>query len=438
MPRVEKIIRDPVHDVISFDLSDRLDALLFDLLNSAEFQRLRRVRQLGLAGAAYPGADHSRYSHSLGVLEMARKILAQLALHTPISPEERAAVLCAALLHDLGHGPFSHVFERVTGIHHEQLTRRIISDPASEVNRRLLRFDSSLPGRVIELFDNQRHRPFLHDMISSQLDADRMDYLLRDDLHTGSRYGAFDLQWVIRAMVVDPATQRLAVTLKGLSAVEGFLQARYHMYRNVYFHKVVRSGEGMLRLALQRARRLAIQGRLDWPTTDDGFYKALVGQRLTIAEFAMLDDTSVLASFKKWVASSEDATLAALCRGLLFRKLFKTVDISQEHEPDRIDRAIEAAAKAVSAAGGDPAYDLFYDQANDTPYEIFNADGAASGSEILVIDAGGTLRPFATMSPFVSVLNLQLLYRRIHVAAPYKPAVLEAVRGVIDERSLPR
>src|SRR5881275_70314 len=143
----QKIIRDPVHDVVAFEIDRPLDGLLFRLLNAAEFQRLRRIRQLGMASLAYPGADHSRYSHSLGVMETARKIIEQLRRSFYISEEQETICLTAALLHDLGHGPFSHVFERVTGIRHEDLTHRVIVDPESEVNRVLIEHEPALPQK---------------------------------------------------------------------------------------------------------------------------------------------------------------------------------------------------------------------------------------------------------------------------------------------------
>src|SRR6476620_9425591 len=164
----EKIIRDPVHDVIAFRLERPTDALLFRLINAAEFQRLRRVRQLGFASLAYPGADHSRYSHSLGVMETARKIIDQLRRSYYISEEQETICLTAALLHDLGHGPFSHVFERVTGIHHEDLTHRVIVDPDSEVDRVLTEHDSSLPQKIIDFLNCHPRRTFVCDVISSQ------------------------------------------------------------------------------------------------------------------------------------------------------------------------------------------------------------------------------------------------------------------------------
>src|SRR6059036_523561 len=191
----EKIIRDPVHDVIAFRLDRPADALLFRLINAAEFQRLRRIRQLGLASLAYPGADHSRYSHSLGVMETARQMLDQLRRSFYIAEDSETVSLAAALLHDLGHGPFSHVFERVSGIHHERLTQRVILDADSEVHRVLIQHDKLLPERIIDFLNCQPRRTFFCDIISSQLDADRLDYLLRDSLLTGSRYGDYDLTW---------------------------------------------------------------------------------------------------------------------------------------------------------------------------------------------------------------------------------------------------
>src|SRR5262245_59922913 len=185
----EKIIRDPVHDVIAFRRDRAVDALLFRLLNTIEVQRLRRVRQLGMASMAYPGADHSRYSHSLGVMETARRIVEQLRRNPYISDEQETVCLAAALLHDLGHGPFSHAFERVTEIHHEELTQRVIEDPDSEVNHVLAEHDRSLPRKVIDVLHCRPKRTFICDILSSQLDADRLDYLLRDNVMTGSQYG---------------------------------------------------------------------------------------------------------------------------------------------------------------------------------------------------------------------------------------------------------
>src|SRR5437762_598064 len=167
----ENIGGDRVHDVIAFQMDRPTDALLFRLLAAPELQRLRRIRQLGMASLAYPGADHSRYSHSLGVMETARKMLAQLAGEFRIDEEGQALTLVAALLHDLGHGPFSHVFERVSGVHHEHLTHRVILDPDSDVHRVLSEHDRAMPEKIVAFLKCQPKRTFFCDIISSQLDA---------------------------------------------------------------------------------------------------------------------------------------------------------------------------------------------------------------------------------------------------------------------------
>jgi hypothetical protein len=430
----EKIIRDPVHDVIAFRTDREPDALLFRLINAAEFQRLRRVRQLGFASLAYPGADHSRYSHSLGVVETARKMIGQLRNSITIDQRAEIVCLCACLLHDLGHGPFSHLFERVSGFDHEAITRRIIEDPDSEVHQILAGHDVALPREIAAFLGGASAHPFLCDILSSQLDADRLDYLLRDNLMTGSRYGDFDLGWLLRVLTVDRATGRLAVTWKGVSAVEAYLQSRYHMYRNVYFHKVVRSAEGMVKLVLQRAKRLAVQERLGWPPRDHVVYKSLLGLKLTTAEFTDLDDVSMLQCFKLW-ASADDAPLAALCKGLLYRRLFKTIDLTALASAERAAAVVSSAERAVEAAGGDATYDLFYDQPADTPYENFHPAACPTAGDILVIDPAGSAKPVASVSPFTQALNSQLTFRRLHVAPQWKDLLTTAVLSIAGPRS---
>lgn len=423
----EKIIRDPVHDVIAFRLDRPADALLFRLINAAEFQRLRRIRQLGMASLAYPGADHSRYSHSLGVMQTARRMLAQLRHDVKIDDGEDTVLLAACLLHDLGHGPFSHVFERVSGVAHEGITRRVILDEASHVHGVLAEHDPALPGLVVDLLEGRTSRPFFCDILASQLDADRFDYLLRDNLMTGSQYGGFDLTWLLHALTVHSESGRLAVSWKGVSAVEAYLQSRYHMYRNVYFHKVVRSAEGMVKLALQRAKRLAVQERLPWPPAESVVHKALMGRALSTDEFVDLDDISVLHCFKLW-QSSDDPALAGLCRGLLFRRVYKTIDLTRLADRKAAQLAAHAAAVEIERAGGDPAYDVFYDEPFETPYERDGAGACEGELEIAVLRPDGSLTSFAQVSPLTDALNRQLMFRRLHVAAQWRDVADRAIR----------
>ena len=343
--------------------------------------------------------------------------------------DEEAEITClvGALLHDIGHGPFSHVFERVSGIHHERLGQRLIMDPGSEVHQLLFQFDKIMPERVLHFLQCKPKRTFYCDILSSQLDADRLDYLLRDNLNTGSRYGDYDLNWLLHAFVVDTASDRLAISHKGISAVEAYLQARYHMYRNVYFHKVVRSAEGMVKLALQRAKRLAVQERLEWPPREGAVHKALLGQRFTVNEFRGLDDVSVWHCFKLW-ADSPDPILASLCRGLLYRRLYSAIDITRL-DPHAAKQAFARAEAAVAAAGGEPAYDLFLDEPADTPYETHDPKSEEPSEEIMVLDPVSGSRRFGDVSPITQSLNRELMFRRIHVRRQWKETVLDAVSG---------
>ncbi|HET8677494.1 MAG TPA: HD domain-containing protein, partial [Blastocatellia bacterium] len=229
--------------MISLDEAIADDRLIVELIDSAEFQRLRRIKQLGLAMFTYQGAEHSRFTHSIGVMHLMTRALDLLGAHHPISAEARVVGRAGALLHDLGHGPFSHVMEKVFHFHHEAWTRRIVLDPDTEINRALRRFDPQLPEKLASMYDHQYKPAFVSQLVSSQLDCDRMDYLLRDSLMTGAKYGIYDLEWVLHALKIEQDSDRVYVESKGLYAVEEYLQARYYMFRQVYFHRTLRSAE---------------------------------------------------------------------------------------------------------------------------------------------------------------------------------------------------
>jgi HD superfamily phosphohydrolase len=195
------------------------------------------------------------------------------------------------------------------------------------------------------------------------------------------------------------------------------------MYRNVYFHKVVRSAEGMVRLALQRAARLAVQDRLAWPPRQHVVTRALLGQRLTTGEFTELDDVSILHCLKIWM-DADDPVLAGLCRGLLFRRLYKSIDLSGMAAQDAA-HVVATAAAAIAEAGGDPAYEMFYDEPTDTPYDAYHADRPAQ-EQILVVDPKGRAVTFDEVSPMSVALNRQLLFRRLHMAEVWRDRVISA------------
>src|SRR6185503_10463247 len=256
-----KYLRDPVHGSIGFD-KDR-EKLVIDLINTREFQRLRRIRQLGALFLTFHGAEHTRFTHSLGVAYMARRIFDALLAAGQVQQKGRAlertrlVAIVAALLHDLGHGPFSHLYEKVfNDRRHEEWTGLIIKHGRGEVGRLLRR--AGMVEEVLGVYGRTYRPAFVSDLVSSQLDADRLDYLLRDSFMTGVAYGKYDLEWILTNLGLArrggrDAELRLAINgLKGYHAAEQFVIGRYLMYQQVYYHKTSRSAEQMIRTALQR------------------------------------------------------------------------------------------------------------------------------------------------------------------------------------------
>ena len=366
----ERIYRDPVHNIIRLRTDTDEGRLMVRLVDSFEFQRLRRIKQLGLALFTYQGAEHSRFAHSLGVLHLMTRVLDRLAEKYPIGEEERAAARAAALLHDTGHGPFSHVMEKVLGFHHEAWTVAAVTSAETEAGQILRSYSPSLPRRVADLIEGKFQPAFLGQLVSSQLDVDRMDYLLRDSLMTGAKYGLYDLEWIINAIEVDEANERIYVSARGLYAVEEYLQARYYMFRQVYFHRTLRSAEAVLRSVLRRALRLLEAGGEVWCAPGTAFEKVLRRAPLTLSDHLELDDSDVLFHVKQW-QNSEDAVLRDLSRRFVGRRLFKAIDLDM---PDA-ERAgfLEAARARVAAAGFDPDYYFTEDHASDVPYYSYYA-----------------------------------------------------------------
>ena len=355
--------RDPIHNIISLDESVPEDRLIVDLIDSAEFQRLRRIKQLGLAMFTYQGAEHSRFTHSIGVMHVMTRALNLLGSHHAISDEARVVGRAGALLHDLGHGPLSHVVEKVFHFHHEDWTRRIVLDDATEVNQILSNFDRQLPEKLASLYQHNYSPAFVSQLVSSQLDCDRMDYLLRDSLMTGAKYGLYDLEWVLHALRIDEPCDRIYVEAKGLYSVEEYLQARYYMFRQVYFHRTLRSAEAVLNSALNRARLLIERGKLGFRMPGSVFEKMLTGEQVNASGYLQLDDTDVMFRLKEW-SRDDDQILADLATRLMHRRLFKAIDLGA----DMSERFWETAGEIVRGAAFDPRYYLITDRAADVPY----------------------------------------------------------------------
>ena len=399
------------------------------LIDAPEFQRLRRIKQLGLGLYTYQGAEHSRFTHSLGALHLMTRILDRLSESYPIAAEDRLAVRAAALLHDVGHAPFSHAMEKTLGIHHEDLTIAAITSEETVVNQILSSHSAELPQRVASVVGGDFKPAALAQLVSSQLDVDRMDYLLRDSLMTGAKYGLYDLEWIINALQIDGPGDRVYVAARGIYAVEEYLQARYYMFRQVYFHRTLRSAEAVLRSALRRSLELVAGGAPVWCAPEASFAKVLQRQPLTIAEYLQIDDSDVIFHLKQWQREA-DPVLSDLSRRFVERKLFKAIDLDMPE--DERSGFIEAARDVVVRAGFAADYYFVEDRATDVPYYgYYTGEGAEERARIYVEDgyAHPKIREISEISEAVRGLRRGYELHRVCFPSEVKDEVYRLYHG---------
>ncbi len=393
---MERIYRDPVHNIIALTTARADDALLIRLIDTPEFQRLRYIKQLGLALYTYQGAEHSRFTHSLGVMHVMTRVLDHLGKKYRISDEACMVARAAAMLHDIGHGPFSHVIEQILGHHHESWTARIIAEPATAVHQCLTAVDAALPEKVVAAIEHRYRPAFVGQLVSSQLDVDRLDYLLRDSLMTGAKYGNYDLEWILHALEIDEANDRIYVAANGLYAVEEYLQARFYMFRQVYFHRTLRSAEGVLVSILRRAVELMQAGKLQFVVAGSVMERVLRGEALAVGDYLDFDDHDVMFHLKQWMREP-DAVLSDLAQRFIKRRLFKALDLEMAAEARA--EFVTAARECVTASGFDPAYYLVEDRAADIPYYgYYRPDGK---SRLVIARSNGELCDIAEVSTVI-------------------------------------
>jgi HD superfamily phosphohydrolase len=416
------ILRDPVHGLVAFEGGE--EGIVELLLDTPEVQRLRRVRQLGVTSLAFPGAEHSRFAHALGAAFVMKLLLARLrAIHHVLPPSQQVTVdrgreaLAAAFLHDLGHGPLSHLFEdAIPGTPaHETWTERIVLDGSTGVHRVLSSIDPALPGKVVELVHGRHELPYLARAVSGELDVDRCDYLLRDAHATGVRYGLYDLDWLLRSLRFAPAAAFEAPALaidgaKGLPAIEAFITARLFMFQQVYLHKATRAAEWMIRTILARAV-MALRAGDSLDAVPAAVASAARGEGIELADYLELDDGVLWGAMHLW-ESSRDRPIADLARRIRARSLFKTLELFGEHAgPEGRERALAVARDAAKARGYDPTAYVGLDVATAEPL-------GAEGAPLMVVYAKGPARPLHEVSFLLGRLAGQVLSRVRLVFAP--------------------
>ncbi|MCA9682937.1 MAG: HD domain-containing protein [Myxococcales bacterium] len=419
------ILRDPVHGLISFApragrAGEEACRLLIRLMDTGEVQRLRRIRALGLASLAFPGGEHSRFAHAVGSAHVMRRYLDrvhsladELPAHERIDEHWEAVALAAALLHDLGHGPFSHTFETVLpdARPHEQWTSQIIMDPDTEVHAVLREFDPRAPEAVDRLIHGECPIRHLARAVSGTFDVDRCDYLMRDSHMTGVRYGLLDLDWLLASLRLYLPAGASAATLavdgaKGLTAVEGFFLARLYMYRQVYLHKAVRAAEMLVRALFRRLLELQQEKGVAPAGTPPALAMLLRGQVLATGDYASLDD-AMLESAMWHYGRGEDPVLASLARALRERRLLKSVKLRDGVDEDELRARLEPLARA---AGYDPSYFVAVDRV---------AVKAYVEDEALVVLSGDRVQSLLEASPVLHGLANQefVSYRAMFPAA---------------------
>ncbi|GAB4094150.1 HD domain-containing protein [Flaviaesturariibacter terrae] len=382
MPYVRKIINDPVYGFITVD-----DPLIFDIISHPYYQRLRRIHQMAFASLVYPGAVHTRLHHSLGAYHLMGLALVELrSKGVEITPAEEQGAKIAILLHDIGHGPYSHALERklIRGVHHEEISDLILQ----LLNEQ---FDGKL-DMAMAIFRGDYPKQFLHQLVSGQLDVDRMDYLTRDSFFTGVSEGVIGYDRILKMLTVHEG--ELLIEEKAIFSVEKFLVARRLMYWQVYLHKAVVAAEKMLVRIIERAGELinagielnAVSNNLDFFLKEhqpgDNFIRHL-------EKFAQLDDTDVLCSIKNWCGHF-DKVLSRLCKGLVDRKLLKVRFQREPFADDYVAGLRREVAVRLGITEEEAAYFVFTGEAQNTTYNPYD-------ERIRVLFKDGTVTDIASV-----------------------------------------
>ncbi|MGL5541156.1 MAG: HD domain-containing protein [Erysipelotrichaceae bacterium] len=382
-----KVMRDPVHGYIHVDLE-----VVWNVIACKEFQRLRRIHQLGGIYQVYHTAEHSRFAHSLGVYEIVRRMLHEVnGLADHLDDYEKMCVMLAGLLHDVGHGPFSHAFEAISQVKHEEYTKRIIVGE-SEINRVLRQYGENLPQDIASIINYTHPNRILNQLISGQLDADRMDYLLRDAYFTGTSYGNFDLERIIRTIRVKD--DRLVLKESGIHSVEDYIMARYHMYWQVYYHPIARNYEALLQGIFQRMKEL-YQHQPERLAHLAMFHPFLEDQEADIQAHFRLDEHAAMYGFSL-LQQGDDPILADLSDRLLNRRLLRYEDFES-------DARFEQLKQAVGQAGFDPIYYVKQDKLTQRPYKPYKS---LDTHNIWILQENGEVVELSEVSQIVKAIAM--------------------------------
>jgi len=398
-----KIINDPVYGFISIR-----HAFILELINHPWFQRLRRIAQLGLSHLVYPGALHNRFQHAIGAMHLMQNAIDELRLKgNEITDEEEVSLLCAILLHDIGHGPFSHALEYTIAseVHHERISSLMMNRLNEHFNGKL--------AMAIAIFNNEYPKKFLHQLVSSQLDMDRLDYLARDSFFSGVVEGQVGSERILK--MLDVVDDQLVVEEKGIYSIEKFIVARRFMYWQVYLHKTVLSAEFMLVNALRRAQVLARSGAslhcspaLYYFLYNQVKQEELIDKPEALQHYASLDDFDIAAALKVW-QHHDDRVLSILATNLVNRSLFK-IEIQREpFSQERIINEMERIATKRGFTREEAEYFVIRSSVDNRAYN-------SQHDVIRILMKDGTVRDAAEVSDHLNIAALSSVVEKHFIA----------------------
>ena len=381
-----KVFRDPLYGYIQVDYK-----IISDLIDSREVQRLRRIRQLSGVSMVFQTAEHTRFTHSLGVYQMANLVLQNVDGIEVLDEYQQLVFLCAALLHDIGHGPYSHAFESVMQVSHEDMTVKIILSPTTEVNK-ILSINENLPIDVASVISHDNRFPLIEALVSSQLDVDRMDYLSRDAYFTGAAYGHIDYYRILRSMKI--VNNKVCVRASGVHSIESYLMSRYHMYFQVYYHPVARSYETILENIYKRVNDLVKEGK-----TIDAHIETflnVINNNSDVESYIDLDDAYVNGFVKQFTKSS-DEILQKLALCFINRHLYKYIDLADDPDPEEIEAIKNKYDKSVKK--------YFYLESR-VEGVVYSVHRRGSLNDIRVVLPNGKIKTLEQYSPIVKSLTI--------------------------------
>jgi len=404
----KKVIRDNIHGNILIEYK-----VIMDLINTDIFQRLRRIRQLGGTFIVFPTSEHSRFTHSLGVYAIVRKILHEVDdLKANLSEREKIVGMIAGLLHDIGHGPLSHAFEEVFHTNHENMTIKMILEDTS-ITQVLNSYEKNLASEVASVISKKHPNPLLIQLVSSQVDADRMDYLLRDAYNCGVSYGNFDLERLLKSMrVLD---NKIVFKESGVHAIEDYIFARYHMYWQVYLHPAANAYEIIYAKVMHRYKQLE-QDKYPFKI-DTTILKPLLSNQVGVVDYLKLDD-SVINYFISQFQYEEDEILSDLANCFVNRKLFKYIDC----EPDK-------AKEIIQTCEIDALKQTYYFEIREVSSSFYKYYGHLNTQAIIVKTKDDQLQELYNASPLVNAI-VQSAKKKTETKLYYDRAYKDKVKGV--------